>query len=75
MDGEVLKIAISQGLGYALFVYLFLYTLKKQETRDKRSEQREENYQQIVQDLTSKLSLIEDIKCDVKEVKDYIFKK
>ncbi|MBU3195635.1 hypothetical protein KPL26_03015 [Clostridium algidicarnis] len=75
MDGEVLKIAVSQGLGYALFVYLFLYTLKKQETRDKRSEQREENYQQIVQDLTSKLSLIEDIKCDVKEVKDYIFKK
>ena len=75
MDGEVLKIAVSQGLGYALFVYLFLYTLKKQETRDKRSEQREENYQQIVQDLTSKLNLIEDIKCDVKEVKDYIFKK
>ncbi|WP_443660589.1 hypothetical protein [Clostridium algidicarnis] len=28
-----------------------------------------------MQDLTSKLSLIEDIKCDVKEVKDYIFKK
>ncbi len=75
MDGEVLKIAISQGLGYTLFVWLFFYTLKKQEQRDNRSEKREENYQQIVQELTSKLSLIEDIKCDVKEVKDYIFKK
>ncbi len=75
MDGEVLKMAISQGLGYALFVWLFFYTLKKQEQRDNRSEKREENYQGIVQELTSSLSSIEDIKCDVKEVKDYIFKK
>ncbi|SUY47046.1 putative UviB [Clostridium putrefaciens] len=75
MDGEVLKMAVSQGLGYSLFVWLFFYTLKKQEQRDNRSEKREGNYQGIVQELTSSLSSIEDIKCDVKEVKDYILKK
>lgn len=71
---EILKVALSQGLGYALFVFLFYWTLKKQETRDKRSEQREENYQDIVSDLTQKLGSIDDIKSDVKEIKFHIFK-
>lgn len=74
MESEILKMALSQGLGYGLFVSLFIWTLKKQEQRDKRSEQREENYQGIVQDLTSKLVVIDDIKGDIKDIKTYIFK-
>lgn len=64
--------ALSQGLGYAMFIYLLFYVLKQQEKRDVKSEQREENYQKIISELSGKYS---EIAKDVKEVKDYIFKK
>jgi hypothetical protein len=49
--------AISQGLGYALFVFLLFYVLKKQETRDMNSELREAKYQSIIEDLTSTVNV------------------
>lgn len=49
--------AISQGLGYALFVFLLFYVLKKQETRDTNSELREAKYQSIIEDLTSTVNV------------------
>ena len=64
--------ALSQGLGYAMFISLLFYVLKQQEKRDVKSEQREENYQKIISELSGKYS---EIAKDVKEVKDYIFKK
>ena len=45
------------------------YTLKKQEQRDKRSEEREENYQSITEELTSKFNIIEDIKVMLKRLR------
>ena len=71
---KLLESALSQGLGYAMFVFLFLWVLKKQEQRDKKSEEREEKYQGIIQELTSKFNIIEDIKTDVKEIKQHFFK-
>ena len=65
---DLMKAAISQGLGYALFVFLFLYVLKTTGDREKR-------YQDLLDKLTQKFSIIEDIKSDVKEVKDHIFKR
>lgn len=70
-----MELAAGQGLGFAMFVFLFLYVLKKQEQRDKKSEERELNYQGIISKLTEKFNVVEDIKADVKEVKDFIFKK
>lgn len=65
---DLMKEAISQGFGYALFVFLLLYVLKTTGNREKR-------YQDLLDKLTEKFSIIEDIKSDVKEVKDHIFKR
>ncbi|MBK1809423.1 UviB-like protein [Clostridium sp. YIM B02505] len=65
---DLMKAALSQGFGYALFVFLLLYVLKTTGDREKR-------YQGLLDRLTEKFNIIEDIKGDVKEVKDFIFKK
>ncbi|MCD3229538.1 hypothetical protein FDF89_13755, partial [Clostridium botulinum] len=70
METEILKLASSQGIWAALSVVLIFYILKAQEKRDLKQEQREENYQRIIKNLTDNLHLIEDVKKDVKEVKD-----
>ncbi|OFI05260.1 bacteriocin UviB precursor [Clostridium acetireducens DSM 10703] len=65
MEGELLKMACSQGLGYALFVFLLIYTLKT--TGD-----RETKYQTLLDKLTEKFNVIEDVREDVKEIKSKI---
>ncbi|KEI08514.1 BhlA/UviB family holin-like peptide [Clostridium novyi] len=74
MENEILKLASSQGIWAALSVVLIFYILKAQEKRDLKQEQREENYQRIIKNLTDKLYLIEDVKKDLKEVKDVILR-
>ena len=68
----LLKQALTQGLGYALFVCLLFYVLKQQEKRDEKAEAREEKYQNIISDLSEKYS---EIAKDVKDIKETIFKK
>ncbi|WP_243116723.1 BhlA/UviB family holin-like peptide [Marinisporobacter balticus] len=58
-----------------LTVALIFYILKTQEKRDLRQEERELKYQNIISNLTEKLNLVEDIKEDVSEIKNYVFKK
>ncbi|GAA0078804.1 BhlA/UviB family holin-like peptide [Clostridium sp. CTA-5] len=62
---EIMKMALSQGLGYALFVFLLLYVLKT--TGD-----RETKYQSLLDALAEKFNVVEDIKDDVKEIKNRI---
>ena len=54
---EIMKVALGQGLGYAMFFFLFIYVLKKQETRDLKSEAREAKYQQIIGELTNTVNV------------------
>ena len=54
---EIMKVALGQGLGYAMFFFLFVYVLKKQETRDLKSEEREAKYQQIISELTNTVNV------------------
>lgn len=68
---KLLEFALSEGLGYALFVVLLFYVLRQQEKRDAKADQREERYQNIISDLSSKYS---EIAKDVKEIKTIIFK-
>ena len=65
MEQEILKMAISQGLGYVLFVCLLMYVLKTTDAREKK-------YQQCIDKLTDKLNLINDVKDDVEEIKEKI---
>lgn len=75
MMDEVLKIASSQGVWAALSVALIFYILRTQEKRDVRQEEREKNYQNIIDKLTERFSVVEDIRNDVKEMKKSINKK
>jgi hypothetical protein len=65
---KIMDLAVSQGLGYALFVFLFVYVLKTTGEREKK-------YQDIIEKLTEKFNIVEIVQQDVKEVKDFIFKK
>ena len=53
----ILTRAISEGLGYGLFVVLLFYVLKKQEVRDTNSETREAKYQALISELTSTVNV------------------
>ncbi|NFN09391.1 BhlA/UviB family holin-like peptide [Clostridium botulinum] len=62
---EIMKMALSQGLGYALFVFLLLYVLKT-------TGERENRYQDLLDTLAENFNVVEDIKEDVKEIKSKI---
>ena len=53
IEASILKLIISQGIFALLFVYVLFYVLKENSTR-------EQNYQKMVDVLTSKLPNIED---------------
>ena len=65
MEQEILKMAISQGLGYVLFVWLLMYVLKTTDAREKK-------YQDVIDKLTNTLNIVDDVKKDVKEIKNKI---
>lgn len=71
METEVLKVATSQGVWAALSVALIFYILKAQEKRDSKQEEREKNYQAIINKLTDKFNIVEEVKKDVEEIKEY----
>lgn len=74
MQQEIIDIAASQGVWAGLAVVLIFYILKQQEKRDKKQEAREKNYQDIINKLTDKFNIIEDVKKDVEDIRDKIFK-
>lgn len=69
MESEILKIASTQGIWAALSVALIFYILRAQEQRDTKQEEREKNYQNLLANLSSQFSIVEDIKKDVTEIR------
>lgn len=67
LEQEIIKMALSYGIFGVLFVYLFFYMLKD-------SKAREVKYQDIIDKLTEKFGVIEDIKTDVDFIKEKISK-
>lgn len=79
MENELFKGAISYGIFALLFCYLLFYVLKTQEKRDEKSQLREEKYQgiicqnqKILEELTQKLNVVEEVKGDIKEIKSCV---
>ena len=62
---ELLSIDLSQISFGALFVWLLIDTNKKNENR-------EQKYQEIIESLSNNISLIQDVKEDVEEIKHVI---
>lgn len=65
MENELIKVASQQGLGYLLFVFLLIYVLRTTGIRETK-------LQDIINKLTEKFNVVEDIKEDVKEIKSKI---
>ena len=66
MEQEVVKMAASQGLWAVLFVALLFWVLRE-------NAKREANYQDLLQDLTKKLGILEDVKDEVGKISNKIF--
>ena len=64
---ELFNIDITQLSYGALFVWLLFDTNKK-------NEQRESKYQEIINNLTESINVIQDVKEDVEEIKNKIIK-
>lgn len=67
MENEIVKTIASQGAWALLFVWLLFYVLKE-------NSKRENNYQETINKLADNISIIEDIKEDVKEIKTKVNK-
>lgn len=70
MDAEILKYVFTQTVFGGLFFWLLMDTQKKNAEREKRSEERETAYQNIIKELTSKLEIINYVKGQVDKVED-----
>ncbi|KNF08569.1 hypothetical protein CLPU_6c00550 [Gottschalkia purinilytica] len=66
MEQEIIKIALSQGIWAVLFVFMLFYVLRENSNR-------ENNYQEIIKELSEKFNIVEDVKEDVREIKKKIF--
>ena len=64
---EVLQLAVKNGLWAVLFLALLVFVLKD-------SKNREDKYQETIKDLTTHLGVVNDIKKEVEEVKEIVFK-
>jgi len=57
-----------------LSIFLLFYILKAQEKRDMKQEEREKNYQDIITKLTDKFDIVDEVKKDVEDIKQYVMK-
>lgn len=56
---DILTLLIqSQGTWAVLFVFLLLYTIKKNDKLDEMQDAREKKYQELISELTDKLSIV-----------------
>ncbi len=62
---DIISIIVSNGVFAVLFVWLFCYQLKD-------SSKRETKYQQTIEQLTSSLQILDDVKQDISDIKDFL---
>ena len=65
MEQEIIKVAATQGLWALLFVVLLFWVLRE-------NAKREDNYQQLLLDLTGKFGILEEVQRDVGEIKQTV---
>lgn len=75
METTVVNVAVSQGIWAVLAVFLLIYIVKSNEQRDTKQEEREKNYQTVIESLTEKFQILNQVQSDLKEIKDNLFNK
>lgn len=62
---EIISIVVSNGVFAVLFVCLFMYQLKD-------SAKREQKYQQTIEQLTTHLNTLDEVKKDIVDIKEIL---
>lgn len=75
MENTILELALSQGIWAVVAIFLLIYVVKENEKRDLRQEEREKNYQLIIQQLTEQFNVLNEVKNNVAEMKSYLVNK
>ena len=75
METTVMNVAVSQGIWAVLAVFLLIYIVKSNEQRDTKQEEREKNHQTVIESLTEKFQILNQVQSDLKEIKDNLFNK
>ena len=75
METTVMNVAVSQGIWAVLAVFLLISIVKSNEQRDTKQEEREKNYQTVIESLTEKFQILNQVQSDLKEIKDNLFNK
>ena len=75
MESAIMETAISQGIWAVLAVFLLIYIVKSNEQRDAKQEEREKNYQTVIESLTEKFQILNQVQSDLKEIKENLFNK
>mgnify|MGYP000567207201 FL=1 len=75
METTVMNVAVSHGIWAVLAVFLLIYIVKSNEQRDTKQEEREKNYQTVIESLTEKFQILNQVQSDLKEIKDNLFNK
>lgn len=72
MEQTLVDAALTQSIWAALSLALIFYILKKQDSRDQAQEKRENKYQGIIATLSERLTIVEELREDVKEIKKFV---
>ena len=72
MENELLKTIVSQGAWAMLFVWLLIDTRKESKAREEKLQNVINKNQEVISELAEKFDVVEDIKEDVKEIKNKI---
>lgn len=72
MASTILDAALSQGIWAVLAIFLLIYIVKANEKRDQKQEEREKNYQTVIEKLTESFRVLNEVQKDLQEIKDCI---
>ena len=75
METTVMNVAVSHGIWAVLAGFLLVFIVKSNEQRDTKQEEREKNYQTVIESLTEKFQILNQVQSDLKEIKDNLFNK
>lgn len=72
MDTILTGTAVSQGIWAVVAIFLLFYVVKSNEKRDTKQEEREQNYQKLLSELTEKFSVLNHIQSDLDDIRNLI---
>ena len=67
METTMLDAALSQGIWAVVALFLLIYVVKSNEQRDKKQEERENNYQSVIEKLTEKYQILYTVRNEMKK--------